>query len=110
MSLSFPGVPCAGTEWNYFQQGYMWANATENLLWMPEQVNTSGGWYPEPLLPVDPGRQIERVPMGLPQALLVEACVPTTAQAGNYSFDATVSGCYATCGQVTVQWQFALSG
>lgn len=97
LSLTFPTVPCAGTEWRYYQQGYMWTNATRNLLWMPQQVNTSGGWYPEPLLPILPGDQIDRVPVGLSQALLVEACVPSMAQAGNYSFEATVAGCYANC-------------
>ena len=97
LSLTFPEVPSAGTVWSYFQQGYLWANATTDLLWNPERVNTSAGWLPEPLLPIAPGAKIARVPADVPQALLVEVCVPSAAQPGNYSFEATVSGYSAAC-------------
>ena len=70
LKLQFPAVPCAGTEWSVLQQGYMFVNATENLLWSPGAINTSAGWLPEPLLPIAAGG-IELVPAGVPQAMLV---------------------------------------
>eukprot|EP01050_Picozoa_sp_SAG11_P005732 SAG11_NODE_415_length_9675_cov_2.425961_2_plen_1302_part_00 len=98
LTLELPAVPVAGTVWSVLQQGYLFANATTNLLWAPDLVNTSAGWLPDPLLPIAAGDYFAgHVAAGISQAVLVEVCVPGSAQAGNYSSQLTIRGCASIC-------------
>jgi hypothetical protein len=43
------------------------------------------GWYPDPLLDVEPDTGVPLVPTGMTQAIYIEVCIPYGATAGNYT-------------------------
>jgi hyaluronoglucosaminidase len=89
LSVSFSAVPAAGSQWSYRQQGYIWTHR-QGSLYAPVKHNFSARWIAEPLLNV-PHAGIPFVPAKTPQAILVQVCVPTSAEPGNYTLSAGVS-------------------
>ena len=102
--LNFSGAAVAN--WSALQQGYVkcvppaaggpgWQGYTclDQAAGDHQPRPCLGGWYPDPLFPAAAdGSVVPLVPAGKTQPIFVQACIPSTATAGNFSGAVTVAG------------------
>jgi hypothetical protein len=117
IGVAFSGSPF---KWTAMQQGYVrctppgaggagWRSYTclDQAEGDTEPHPCKAGWYADPLFPVAAdGSAVPVVPAGKTQPIFLQACIPSSAAAGNFSGQVTVAGRVAggAAFKFTVPW------